>query len=375
VKETLAPDKSTRDARRKARARDRASTVSKESGRSAGEGKPQKSKLREWGEALAFALIVMLIVRTIFFDLFRIPTPSMEKSLLVGDYLFVSKLHYGTRMPLSVGVPFTQVYLRGAELPYWRLPGFSSVQRYDNIVFNWPVEDRPVDRKMHYIKRVVGMPGDQFEIRDKALFANGEAIEMLPTMQQWWLVTLSDQRVRLSEARLRDLEITDVRGLARADQVLMSATLDAVREVESWPYVDSVAPFIDRDTSRPLYPQGVENSLDNYGPIVIPARGETITLTAENWNAFEPVLRRFEGRTVRRLADDVFEIDGERTNQYTFRQDYYFVMGDFRDNSEDSRFWGFVPMDHVVGKAVMVYFSWDSARRLPRFGRMFSRIR
>jgi signal peptidase I len=369
----LASTQPTREERRKARSQARKNADRNPSVRD-GKGKPPKSKMREWGEALAFALIVMLIVRTLFFDLFRIPTPSMERSLLVGDYLFVSKLHYGTRMPMSVGVPFTQIYLRGVELPNWRLPGFTSVSRNDNIVFNWPEEEQAIDRKMHYIKRVIGLPGETLEIRDKTVFADGEALTPLPTMQQRWVITINDPRVRLSEARLRELGITDIRAMPRPDQFLLFATYEAVEELMTWPYVDRVEPYVDRDTTR-LFPAGAGNSLDNFGPLYIPANGATVTLTADNWSALEPVIRRFEGRTIRRLGDDVFEIDGERVSEYTFTQDYYFVMGDFRDNSEDSRFWGYVPFDHVVGKAILVYFSWDAARGLPRLSRMFTPIR
>ncbi|HEX7071025.1 MAG TPA: signal peptidase I, partial [Rhodothermales bacterium] len=135
-----------------------------------------------------FALVVMLVVRTLIFDLFRIPSPSMEKTLLVGDYLFVSKLHYGTRTPLSIGIPFTQIYLRGIDLPSTRLPGFSEVKRGDAIVFNWPADDAhpPIDRKTHYIKRVVGLPGETLSVRDKVVYIDDQPLEPKEGMQQRW---------------------------------------------------------------------------------------------------------------------------------------------------------------------------------------------
>ncbi len=142
--------------------------ASKSAASKAGKDAPvQKSWQREWAEALIFALVVMLIVRTFIFDLFKIPTPSMEKSLLVGDHLFVSKLNYGTRLPKTLGVPFTQIHWPGVEFPHFRFPGFSEVKRGDAIVFNYPVENKPIDRKMHYIKRVVGLPGETVALREK----------------------------------------------------------------------------------------------------------------------------------------------------------------------------------------------------------------
>jgi signal peptidase I len=334
--------------------------------------------VREWLDALIFAVVVMLIVRTLFFDLFRIPTPSMEKSLLVGDYLFVSKLNYGTRTPISIGIPFTQVYLRGIELPHGRLPGFSQVQRGDNIVFNYPPEVRPIDRKMHYIKRVVGMPGDNLEIRDKLVIAGGDTLPFSSEMQQYWSIYKRDARVRLSTASLHALGVTDIAQTADPGLVRIVATRDAVSEIETWPWVDRVEPYIAPGNigySDIMYPAGRGYTPDNYGPIRIPAEGQTVDISDQNWVWLEDVIRNYEGRDVRILENGSVEIDGLQTNRYTFTQDYFFVMGDNRDNSEDSRFWGFVPMDHVVGKALLVYFSWDAERRSPRFSRMFSRIR
>jgi signal peptidase I len=325
-----------------------------------------------------FALVVMLIVRTLFFDLFRIPTPSMENSLLIGDYLFVSKLNYGTRTPVSVGIPFTQVYLRGVELPHARLPGFSRVRRGDNIVFNYPPEDKPIDRKMHYIKRVVGMPGEDFEIRDKTVIAGGETLPFMPTMQQYWSLYKRDARVRLSTAALQSLGVSDVAQTADPGLVRIVATEHAVSEIETWPWVERVEPYIAPGNigyGEIMFPAGRGYTPDNYGPVYIPREGDTIELTDRNWPALEDVIRNYEGRQVRQLEGGGFEIDGIRTNRYTFRQDYFFVMGDNRDNSEDSRFWGFVPKDHVVGKAMFVYFSWDKEQRRPRFNRMFRPIR
>lgn len=332
--------------------------------------------MRQWGEALFFAAIVVLIVRTLFFDLFRIPTPSMEKNLLVGDYLFVSKLHYGTRLPLTLGVPFTSWHLPGVRFPYTRLPGFSDVERGDAIVFNYPPEQQPIDRKMHYIKRVIGMPGETLSVRDKVVHIDGEPLPLGTGMQQFWYVYKSDPRYRLPASRLRELGVSDRRPTQDESVVRVLATRSAVEAMTAWPSVERVEPYIARDDaySALMYPPGRGYTPDNYGPIRIPVEGESVVLTGENWPVYEPVISRYEGHTTQRVGDDGFRIDGEPATTYTFTQDYFFAMGDNRDNSEDSRFWGFVPENHIVGKALFTYFSWDSESTLPRFGRIFRPI-
>ena len=341
------------------------------------EGKPPKGKVREWTDAIVFALVVMLIVRTLIFDLFRIPTPSMEKNLLIGDYLFVSKLHYGTRTPMTIGIPFTQIYIKGIRLPHTRLPGFSGVERGDAIVFYFPPEEKPVDRKMHYIKRVVGMPGETLKVVDKVVHVDDEAIPLGEGMQQYWNVHKKDPRVQLSGSALRNLGVSDVQATSDGSVVRVLATSDAVTEILTWPWVDSVEPYIAPENvgySALMYPPGRGYTPDSYGPIQIPEAGMSVPLTEESWSVYGLAISRYEHHDVQLLSDGTFTVDGAPAESYTFKQDYYFVMGDNRDNSEDSRFWGFVPMDHVVGKAILIYFSWDSEAMLPRFGRIFHPI-
>lgn len=340
--------------------------------------KKQKGVFREWGEALLFAAIVMIVVRTLFFDLFRIPTPSMEKNLLVGDYLFVSKLNYGTRTPLSLGIPFTQIYLPGVDLPWTRLPGFGGVERGDAIVFNWPVEEKPIDRKMHYIKRVIGLPGETVAVTDKVVSVDGEVVPLREGMQQFWNVYKSDQRIVLPPSRLEALGVDEWQPTANPSVTRVRATPEAVEALRAWPYVAQVEPAVAPQSlaySDIMYPGGDGYTPDDFGPLTIPAEGMTVTLNAESWDVYEPVIRRYEHHATERRADGTYLIDGAEAESYTFAQDYYFVMGDNRDNSEDSRFWGFVPHDHIVGKALMTYFSWDADARFPRLDRLFRPIR
>ncbi|NND71525.1 MAG: signal peptidase I [Rhodothermales bacterium] len=342
--------------------------------------RPPKSKTREWVEAVFFAVVVMLVVRTFIFDLFRIPTPSMEKNLMVGDYLFVSKLHYGTRTPMTLGIPFTQIYVPGLSLPHGRLPAFSSVKRGDAVVFNWPDDqDFPVDRRTHYIKRVVGLPGETLEVIDKVVYIDGEALPISEGMQQRWSVYKTNARSRLSPPSLEELGVSEQWATQDPSVVVINGTEYAAREIEKWPWVQRVEPFVEPASSEyrgVLYPPSREdNTPDNYSPVTIPAKDLTFELTADNWAIYEPVISRYEGHVTGLTPDGQPTIDGQPASSFTFSQNYYFMMGDNRNNSQDSRFWGFVPMNHVVGKAVVVYFSWDKEKRLPRFRRLFTWVR
>lgn len=371
--------KSRAEARREERKRRKANRSATKGGPEKGaKGQAPKGKFREWLDAMVFAIIVMVILRTLFFDLFRIPTPSMEKNLLVGDYLFVSKLHYGTRTPMTLGVPFTQIYLPGLEFPHTRLPGFSKVKRGDAVVFNWPDDNVDViERRMHYIKRIMGLPGESIAVDEKQVVVNGEVIPLQEGMQQYWSVTKTDPRVQLNRSALQELGITDIIQTADPAVVRMIATEESADIIANWPWVSQVEPAVATANSvydAAMYPPGRGWTPDNYGPVTIPAEGMTVTLSSDNWPVYETVISRFEGHDTGRTADGRFTIDGQPISEYTFQQDYFFAMGDNRDNSEDSRFWGFVPMDHVVGKALVVYFSWDKDAMLPRFGRLFHMI-
>ncbi len=335
-----------------------------------------KSELRQWGESLVVAVIIVLIVRSLFFDLFRIPTPSMEENLLVGDYLVVSKLHYGPRTPMSLGIPLTSIHLPGVRFPYKRLPGFSKIQRGDPIVFNYPPDEEPVDRKAHYVKRVIGMPGETLSVRDKLVHINGKPLPLGRGMQQYWTVTKSDARYQIPRTRMEEIGISEVRRTRESETVRILATPEGARRINQRSWVKSIKPYVmhDDEYDKLMYPSGQDYTPDSYGPVHIPEKGETVELTAKNWAMYKPIIVQYEDHSAQQMTDSIFAIDGKRTTTYTFQQDYFFVMGDNRDNSQDSRFWGFVPMTHVVGKAVLTYFSWDHEKWVPRFGRIMRPI-
>ena len=331
--------------------------------------------VRDGLQILGIALLIALFLRAFVLEGFRIPSESMEESLVKGDFVLVSKLHYGSRLPMTLGVPLTNWFLEDTRLPYVRLPGFTDIQRGDAIVFNYPVEQAPVDRRIHYIKRVVGLPGDSVALHDKQLYVNGTAVPLAETMQQSWVVTTTPG-MPFPVDSLRALGASEINVRARS-RITFVATPTLAETVSSWEGVVRLAPNVqaqDPSFGMRIFPAGSSYGRDHYGPLSIPARGDTLTLSASNWLMYRDLIQRYEQHQARVLPNGSFEIDSVRTNQYVVEQDYYFVLGDNRDSSVDSRVWGFVPEDHIVGKAVFVYFSWDREQGRIRTERILSRV-
>ena len=345
--------------------------------RSKQEDQKVKSWAREWGDAILFAGIAALIIRQFFFGAYRIPTPSMEKSLLVGDFLIVSKINYGPRTPMTIAFPFTQIHIPHLELPWFRIPGFEDPERYDAVVFNYPVDDAVVSQKQHYIKRLIGMPGDTLSMRGKVVYIDGERQKEIEEIQYFHEVVVADRY------RLSDIKVSDLGGriLSMVDQntYIVNMTSSIADEMKTWNGVQEIRKstynqeYRDRTRNQFMFQQGFDGNRDYFNPFVVPFQGQEITLNASNWTYYYDIIARYEENEFRRVGDR-FIINGEQTNRYTIRKNYYFMMGDNRDNSLDSRFWGFVPDDHVEGKAFMIYFSWDGEDFLPRFDRLLNLI-
>lgn len=331
---------------------------------------------REWFDALLFAAVAALIIRTFFFEAYRIPTPSMEETLLTGDFLVVSKISYGPRTPMVVGVPFTNIYLPGLSLPWARLPGYTEVERNDIVVFNYPIDIAPISAKTNYIKRCVGVPSDTLSIRDKMLYVNGTLSDQFEGVQKNYVVEVQE-RVRLSPAKVANIG-GNLIGSQGQNSYRVNMTSSEAETMRGWPEVQNVSlhvlpedfnEYSRRDFS---FSAGFTNH-DHLPPTVVPFEGQEVTLNRGNWHIYENIITRYERNNAEWRGDQLY-INGQLDSTYTIQQDYYFMMGDNRDNSEDSRYWGFVPQDHVVGKAGMIYFSWDSERWLPRFNRLLNFI-
>ncbi len=346
-----------------------------------------KTKLREWTDAIVFAVVAATLIRWIFLEAFTIPTPSMEKSLLVGDFLFVSKMHYGARTPATpLQVPLTHQkiwgtnipsYLDWINLPQFRFPGFSSVKRNDIVVFNYPPEYQyPVDLKTNYIKRCVATPGDILEVKDMQVSINGEPVDNPVKMQfRYFVETVETINKRVFE-KYDISEKFKVRG-----GYMIFTTPETANLLKSLAFINNVKVLEeDPGVAEPrIYPNAKKFpwNVDYWGPIQIPGEDWTIEVNDENMTKYGSIIEYYEGHDDVQLGDSTLSINGKVLTSYTFKQDYYFMMGDNRHNSEDSRFWGFVPADHIVGKALFIWMSIDpdqSFFKKIRWGRLFNGI-
>src|SRR6267142_1635225 len=348
------------------------------------ERKPQ-SFARGWANAIVFAVVAATLIRWSTVQAFVIPTPSMENSLLVGDFLFVSKFHYGPQTPRTpLQVPLTHQkfwgtnipsYLPWIQLPTYRFPGISKVKNGDVVVFNVPAReendgiDDPVDLKNNYVKRCMAIAGDRLEIRDRQVFINGEPLANPENMKFSYLVTSNDEIHNRNLARL-GLDPDDYYFLGRnpEDKAVykMFLTKEQVVLAKAVPYILSVSDdYSTHDGPNPrIFPSGGAGwNEDNYGPLVVPRKGMKIMINESTLALYGTTIKLYE--------------PNQGVDEYTFQQDYYFMMGDNRHNSHDSRFWGFVPEDHIVCKALFVWLSIDENANLlhkVRWSRLFNLI-
>lgn len=350
----------------------------------------KKSPIREWWDAVLFAVVAATLIRWLIMEAYTIPTPSMENSMLVGDFLFVSKFHYGTRTPRTpLQLPlthqkiwFTNIpsYLDWIELPSYRLPGFSSVKRNDVVVFNVPPKslndyiDYPVDLKTNYIKRCVAIAGDVIEIKDKQVIINGEAGFNPPNMQFSYIVTAKDE---INERNLNNLGIDpddyNFEGRPETNKAVyqMFLTKEKADELKALPYVTSVTSDYRTDNGPDgrIFPMGKSWNGDNYGPLTIPSEGMKISINDSTLRIYGSTIVDYDLNKDAKIENNKLLIDGKEITEYTFQQNYYFMMGDNRHNSLDSRYWGFVPEDHIVGKGFFIWLSID------KYGSFLDKIR
>ncbi|MBW8685013.1 signal peptidase I [Chitinophaga rhizophila] len=382
-----------------------------------GQPKKKKSAVREWFDAAIFAIIAATLIRTFIFEAYTIPTPSMEKTLLVNDFLFVSKISYGPRIPMTpLAVPFThhtlpftkysKAYSEAVQWKYRRLPGFSDVERYDVVVFNFPEGDtvaleqqeqsyyqlvrfygrdnvweqnhvtaRPVDKRENYIKRCMAIPGDTLSIKEGVVYVNGaQAPIPQESERRYWVKTTGDP---LNPVRLDELDI-DPNPAGVFDSALFryDLTPGMADLLKTWPVVKEVRPFVRTATQEiQVFPHDTANykwTEHNFGPLYIPKKGATVQLSSTNISIYDRIISVYEGNKLEE-KNGQFYINGKPSSTYTFKMNYYWMMGDNRDNSLDSRFWGFVPEDHVVGKAWLIWMSYGHGSI--RWNRLFRTIR
>jgi signal peptidase I len=374
---------------------------------------PPKTALREWGDAILFAGVSALVIRTFFIEAFMIPTSSMERTLMAGDFLFVSKFHYGSRMPtVPLSIPFVhnkigfgdfklRSYIDAVQLPYYRTPGLTKIRRNDIVVFNYPAHDihdlndgagkvRAVSMKENYIKRCVAMPGDTLEVRNQQVMINGQPSYNPPLMQYEY--TVETDGMAFSQSRLNKMGFRTIDNpnpnwgpiRSKANSYFFHMPDSIAQLIGKFSGVKSVETVALPDNSLngsfftyrgEFYPQPENDTdsllrfnLDHYGPIVIPRKGMTVQLTPQNLALYRRPIAVYEGHELRTENGTVY-IDGQPATAYTFGMDYYFMMGDNRHNSQDSRFWGFVPENHIVGKPLFVFFSFEKDFGI-RFGRI-----
>lgn len=411
-----------------------------------GESK-KKNALVEWVDALIFAVIAATLIRMFLIEAYMIPTSSMEKTLLVGDYLFVSKVSYGPKLPNTpISFPFAhhtlpltkhrKSYVEWIKRPYKRIAGFGDVKRNDIVVFNFPAGDtvvlekqeqdyysivrgyadqlkrrdiqngnpikpfenykaiareyiwdqfnitvRPVDKRENYIKRCVAIPGDTIKIVHSQVYINGQEQEHFEEMQYDYFVKTNGKQINSKYFERLNIAVDDRRYITSNSMYELPLTKENVQKLKNFTAVSSVSKYENNNVNMAnisIFPFDADYpwTEDNFGPLYVPEKGATVNITIENLPLYRRIIETYEGNELKVDGSEIY-INGEKVTAYTFKMDYYFMMGDNRHNSADSRYWGFVPEDHVVGKAVFIWLSLDKDKSFLgkiRWNRMFSLI-
>ncbi len=355
-----------------------------------------------WTSAVLFAIVAATIVHTYFMRPYAIPTSSLEKSLLVGDYLFVSKFHYGARVPMTPialpmvhdSIPFlglsSNVKNKTLSLPYARIPGFQKIKRNDIVVFNWPADTlkwmwndnsgkftyKPIDKKTNYVKRCLAIPGDTFEIRDGDIYIDGKLSKMPDRCKPQYFYKVKSKSGNY-QTLIDVYELKEYRQNAKRE-VFFNLDEATAKRIKNNPDVSSLTQEFEQKGkySKDIFPHDSQYpwTIDNFGPLYMPKKGATVELNSKTIPFYRDLLKRYENVSFAENGNE-FYINGKAVTNYTFKQDYYWMMGDNRQNSLDARYWGFTPFDHVVGKPVLVWMSWKNGIfRGPRWERFFTTV-
>jgi signal peptidase I len=371
-----------------------------------------KTKAGETLGSIIFAVAAATIVHTYFIQPFTIPTPSLEKSLYVGDFLFVSKFHYGARTPgTAVSLPMVhdtmplvkiKSYANEPQLPMFRLPGFESVSRNDIVVFNWPVDTvpyfrytgpesfiKPIDKKSNYVKRAVGVAGDSLQIIDGDVYTNGKPLQLPERADLQYSYDVYGQNFNM-DVLMNRYEITG--GFSPTGQpnryfagAISDSNIDRFRKSpDVKKAIKNIQPLEKTKPNKAIFPNQAKRvwNRDNFGPIYIPEAGKTVDIDVNSIDFYKQIIEVYEGREMGvdnkiSVKGNQVLLNGQPLTSYTFQQNYYWMMGDNRHNSEDSRYWGYVPENHVVGKPVFIWLSLDYNKSFPnniRWDRMFTTV-
>lgn len=413
--------------------------------------------------SIVFAVIVATVIHTYFIQPFVIPSSSLEKTLLVGDFLLVSKMHYGARTPMTaVALPMVhdtipliptsydglppyvnrhKSYLKKPQLPYFRFPAFSDVKKNDIVVFNWPTDTvrfffndktamnirKPIDKKSNYVKRCVGVAGDSIEVRDGDVYINGEVLKLSDRAKPLFLNNIKLKEGSSLEALSKyGIEQRDLFGYTyvvkaslwddvavknyfanpqnrvslveqnrdsinvyasgyinnpdliqrldiQVDGVQANITIQQEAQLKNEPAVANVS-RLKRPEGTGIFPQTKPTwSESNWGPLYIPKKGDVLELNKETLPFYKDIIREYEGNDLKVIGDEIL-INNQSVTSYQVKQNYYWMMGDNRNFSEDSRYWGYVPADHIVGKPVFIWFSYDSVNGKVRWDRVFTTV-
>jgi len=356
--------------------------------------KKKKSEVRSWIDAIGFAVIAATILRTFLIEAYTIPTSSMEKSMLIGDFLFVSKVAYGPRVPITpIAFPLVhhtmpigngKSYSEVVKLPYHRMKGLGEIERNDCVVFNWPAETlgRPVDKKENYVKRCVGVPGDKIELINAQLMVNDAPQQEPEGMKKQWHYNVSTKGTGLNPNILYEkYDITEGGYGRNKNEYNLTLTNESRDAIQSFTNVSSIKRQYEKAGiyADYIFPhdKNYKWNNDNFGPITVPSAGETVSITTKNLSIYKDIIERYENNKLEVVSGEIY-INDKLATTYTFAMDYFWMMGDNRHNSADSRFWGFVPENHIVGKALFVWMSWDkNAKGLKkiRWNRLFSSVK
>jgi len=387
-----------------------------------------KPASREWIDAAVFAVVAATLIRTFIFEAYVIPTESMEKTLLVNDFLFVDKITYGARIPQTPisfpfvhntlpGAPTTPSYVKWVQLDYSRLPKIRNINRNDVVVFNFPAGDtiindpeygskipyydvlrspefngdreklkaqfpilvHPIDKTDNYIKRCVGIPGDIIQVKESQLWVNHQLAYVAPSAQTEYIVVTDGKPI--PEDFIEDSigistteATTDFRVFeGKPNTYLINMTVGAAASLRKLPQVKEVIFYVDNMVGA-TFPNEVQHfpfTVDNFGPIRIPKKGDIVELNDSTIELYRRLITNYEHNTLEK-ANGQYILNGSVATSYMVKQDYYWMMGDNRHRSQDSRYWGYVPETHIVGRAALIWFSYNKSIR---WNRLFNRIK